>query len=279
MHKTLVPPLAALLLAAALTLRAGPAAAGWPDQNGAWDDLAPALGHEDLPARDEAAADDRGRKASLATLTDWLGTLYDGAMAKLRGDAPAVDAGQQRVAVKADPRAYADKGVQAAAHLAPLGLSSTLQTQLGTQTMRQSMAVSTGCGRPWLPHQLSGSVSGMPGRGDWNGQARASWGSACAAGQPGWRFTAAMQDLAHEADGSLGLEYRPRPTSSLGGRGLGAVRATVTETGGSIGLDGRLDQGLLPASLLPVRSLPVNADVEWQQDGSARLRLGTRLRF
>ncbi|WP_114394643.1 hypothetical protein [Oleisolibacter albus] len=277
MRRILLPlPLAALMLAAALALLAGPAAAGWPDQYGAWDDLAPALGHEDLPARDEAA-EQQGRKASLATLTDWLGTLYDGAMAKLRGDTPAVDAAQRRLALKADPRAYADRGVQAAAHLAPLGLSSTLQTQLGTRTMRQSMAVSAGCGSRWLPHQVSGSVSGMPGRDDWNGQARASWGSACAAGQPGWRFTAAMQDLAHDADGSLGLEYRPRPTGSLGG--LSAVRATVTETGGSIGLDGRLDRGLLPASLLPVRSLPVNADVEWQQDGSARLRLGTRLRF
>lgn len=267
-----------LLAATALTLALGgaahPAAAGWPEEYGGWDDLAPALGQDGVPAPDEAAEEQQGRKATLATLTDWLGKLYDGAMSKLRGDAPPTDPKAQRLALTADPRAYADRGVQARASLAPLGLRSTLQTQLGTEAMQQSMAISTGCDRIWLPHQVSGTVSGAPGRGDWNGQALASWGSACAAGQPGWRLTATMQDLAHDADGTLGLEFRPRTTSRLGDQGLRALRATVTETGASVGLDGRLEQ-----DLLPVRSLPVNAAVEWNQDGHTSLRVGTRLSF
>lgn len=212
-----------------------------------------------------------GRKAMMATLTDWIGRLYDGALARITGDTRTV-AGSSPIRVAADPRAFQAAGLRADAQMKALGLDSKVGMRMGTEGMRQSLRLSRGCHQAWLPNSLSGDVSG--GFGDLSGSVLGSWGTACAAGQPGWRLTAGMVALGTENAGpNLGMEYRPR----VGGvvydlTGLSAVKAQVADTGGSVGFE-------VPFPLIRIDRMKLNADMSWAQDGGAALKLATTLRF
>ncbi len=212
-----------------------------------------------------------GRKATMATLTDWIGRIYDGALARFTGDTPPV-AGPTPIRVAADPRTYQMAGVAADAQLKALGLDSKVGMRMGTEGMRQSLRLTRGCGQTWLPNSVSGDVAG--GFGALTGSVQGSWGSACAAGQRGWRVTAGMAALGTEQAGpNLGMEYRPRLGSFISDlTGLTAMKAQVADTGGSVGFEA-------PLPIIRVDRMKLNADMSWSQDGGTALKLATKLRF
>lgn len=212
-----------------------------------------------------------GRKAMMATLTDWIGRIYDGALARFTGDTPPVP-GSTPIRLAADPRAYQMAGVAADAHLKALGLDSKVGMRMGTEGMRQSLRLTRGCDQTWLPNSVSGDMAG--GFGALTGSVQGSWGSACAAGQKGWRLTAGMVALGTENAGpNLGMEYRPRVGSLVSDlTGVTAMKAQVAQTGGSVGLEA-------PFPLIRLDRMKLSADMSWDEDGATALKLGTRLRF
>lgn len=212
-----------------------------------------------------------GRRAMMATLTDWIGRIYDGALARFTGDTPPV-AGSTPLRVVANPRSYQMAGVAADAQLRALGLNSKVGMRMGTEGMRQSLRLTRGCDQTWLPNSVSGDVAG--GFGALSGSVQTSWGSACAAGQLGWRLTAGMAALGTgQAEPNLGMEYRPRVGSLVSDlTGVTAMQAQVAQTGGNVGLEA-------PFPLIRLDRLKLSADMSWAEDGSTALKLGTRLRF
>lgn len=212
-----------------------------------------------------------GRKAMMATLTDWIGRIYDGALARFTGDTPPV-AGSTPIRVAADPRTYQMAGVAADAQLKAMGLDSKVGMRMGTEGMRQSLRLTRGCDQTWLPNSVSGDVAG--GFGALTGSVQGSWGSACAAGQRGWRVTAGMVALGTEQAGpNLGMEYRPRVGSLVSGlTGLTAMKAQVADTGGSVGFEA-------PLPIIRIDRMKLNADMSWSQEGGTALKLATKLRF
>ncbi|MFV3129310.1 hypothetical protein [Niveispirillum sp. KHB5.9] len=212
-----------------------------------------------------------GRKAMMATLTDWIGRIYDGALARFTGGTPAV-AGSSPIRVAADPRAFQAAGLKADAQLKALGLDSKVGMRMGTEGMRQTLRLSRGCDQTLLPNSLSGDVAG--GFGALSGSVQGSWGSACASGQTGWRLTAGMVALGTaDAGPNLGMEYRPRNGSLVADlTGLSAVKAQVADTGGSVGLEA-------PFPLIRIDRMKLNADMSWDGQGGTALKLATRLKF
>jgi hypothetical protein len=212
-----------------------------------------------------------GRRAMMATLTDWIGRIYDGALARFTGDTPPV-AGSTPIRVAADPRTYQMAGVAADAQLKAMGLDSKVGMRMGTEGMRQSLRLTRGCDQTWLPNSVSGDVAG--GFGALTGSVQGSWGSACAAGQRGWRFTAGMVALGTEQAGpNLGMEYRPRVGSLVSDlTGLTAMKAQLADTGGSVAFEA-------PFTIIRVDRMKLNADMSWSQEGGTALKMGTKLRF
>ncbi len=212
-----------------------------------------------------------GRKAMMATLTDWIGRIYDGAFARFTGDTPPV-AGSTPIRVAADPRTYQMAGVAADAQLRALGLDSKVGMRMGTEGMRQSLRLTRGCDQTWLPNSVSGDMAG--GFGALTGSLQGSWGTACTAGQKGWRVTAGMVALGTaEAGPNLGMEYRPRVGSFVSDlTGLTAMKAQVADTGGSVGLEA-------PFPIIKIDRMKLNADMSWSHDGTTALKLATKLRF
>jgi len=212
-----------------------------------------------------------GRRAMMATLTDWIGRIYDGALARFTGDTPPV-AGSTPIRVAADPRTYQMAGVAADAQLKAMGLDSKVGMRMGTEGMRQSLRLTRGCDQTWLPNSVAGDVAG--GFGALTGSVQGSWGSACAAGQRGWRVTAGMVALGTEQAGpNLGMEYRPRVGSLVSDlTGLTAMKAQLADTGGSVAFEA-------PFPIIRVDRMKLNADMSWSQEGGTALKMGTKLRF
>ncbi|MFY8093996.1 MAG: hypothetical protein ACOVN0_11010 [Niveispirillum sp.] len=212
-----------------------------------------------------------GRRAMMATLTDWIGRIYDGALAHFTGDTPPAT-GSTPIRVAADPRTYQMAGVAADAQLRALGLDSKVGMRMGTEGMRQSLRLTRGCDQAWLPNAVSGDMTG--GFGALTGNVQGSWGTACTAGQKGWRVTAGMVALGTaDAGPSLGMEYRPRVGSLVTDlTGLTAMKAQVADTGGSVGFEA-------PFPIIRIDRMKLNADMSWSQEGGTALKLATRLRF
>lgn len=223
---------------------------------------------EALPVASDPAD---GRQAMMATLSDWLGRVYDGALARFNGDTPVVT-GASPVRLAADPRAYQAAGIRADAQLSALGLNSKLGMRLGTQEVGQTLRLSRGCGRHWLPNSLAGDVAG--GFGAVSGSVQGSWGTACAGGQAGWKLTAGMAALGTDnPTPNLGMEYRPKVGSLVADlTGLSAVRAQVADSSGSVGLEA-------PMPLIRIDRMRISADMSWQEQSGTTLKLATKLRF
>ncbi len=233
----------------------------------------------DAPPTDLAPATEHaeGRKAMMATLSEWLGRIYDGALARLSGEVPEVPvvsavAAATPVKLAADPRAYQAAGLKADAQLSALGLNSKVGMRLGTEEVKQTLRLSRGCDQNWLPNSIAGDVSG--GFGAMKGSVQGSWGSVCASGQTGWRLTAGMTDLGTARPlPNLGMEYRPAAGSVIAGlTGLSSMKAQVGETSGSVGLEA-------PMPLIRVDRMRLSADMSWQEDSGTKLTFGTKLKF
>lgn len=233
----------------------------------------------DAPSPDLAPAEEHaeGRKAMMATLTEWLGRIYDGALARLSGEVPEVPvvsavAAATPVTLAADPRAYQAAGLKADAQLSALGLNSKVGMRLGTEEVKQTLRLSRGCDQNWLPNSIAGDVSG--GFGAVKGSVQGSWGTACATGQTGWRLTAGMTDLGTARPlPNLGMEYRPAAGSLIAGlTGLSSMKAQVGETSGSVGLEA-------PMPLIRIDRMRLSADMSWQEESGTKLTFGTKLKF
>ena len=223
----------------------------------------------DAPATSSTDPEE-GRKAMMATVSDWVGKVYDGVLAKITGDRPNV-AGPTPIKLAADPRAYQAAGIKADAQLSALGMNSNVGMRLGTEELKQTVRLSRGCEEDWLPNSVSGDVGG--GFGALTASVQGSWGSACNSGQTGWRLTAGMTELGIDPSANIGMEYRPVAGSLVANlTGLSAVRAQFAEAGGSFGLEA-------PVPVVKVSAMRLNADMSWHQDGDTRVMLATKLRF
>jgi len=242
-------------------------------------------------------AEDQGRGAFLATVADWAGRIYQGTLARLRGERPStpqesLTLDPQRLApiavpglslipvrlapvsLAADPRGYETHGLVAGTEVRALGLTGDIDMMLGTERMHQTLRVAGDCGRLWLPNQITGGLDRTDGARAWEGMLRSSWGTACTANDRGWRVTAGVRDVGGtDPTATLGFEWRPRPFSPVTRlTGVDAVRARLIEDAGTVGFEARLWQ-------LRDQPMRLSADVEWQEDGATAMRLGTGLRF
>lgn len=215
---------------------------------------------------------EEGGNVALATVSNLLGGLYDGALSHLWDALPVFSADPIKPA--ADPGSFRAAGLKADTRLPLLGLKSVLDVSVSTEGTRQSLGVSNGCGLKWLPNSVTGDVVRAFRAPTASGEVLGSWGTACASGQTGWRVIAGVQALGTpERSPSLGLEYRPAAGGLVAGlTGISAVNAQVAETGGKVGVEA-------PLPVIKVDWLKLNADVSWKEDGARALKLGTKFKF